>query len=91
MPDYSDHHSKIGRRGGLTRAALGTNEEGRKAAAQAARMARYDAMIPADITDDTERARRRDLLLRADMAELGRRSALARSGGRRRQPKRDAA
>lgn len=83
MPDYTNHHRQIGRSGGLTRAARQTNEDGRKAAAQAARMARYDAQIPADVTDPVERARRRDMLLRADMAELGRRSALARSGGNR--------
>ncbi|TDC25946.1 hypothetical protein E1211_30540 [Micromonospora sp. 15K316] len=78
MAEATTHHQQIGRIGGLRRAALRTNEEGRKAAAQAARMARYDAQVPADITDETERARIRALLLRADMAELARRSAVKR-------------
>ena len=91
MADYSKHHRQIGAVGGMRRAARLTNEDGRKAAAQAARMARYDAMIPPEITDDKERARRRDLLLRADMQELARRSAIARSKGGTRKPRRDAA
>lgn len=78
MPDYSRHHQQVGRIGGLTRAALGTNEEGRKAAAQAARMKRYLDKVPADVTDPDERARRAHLLLRADMSNLGRRSGIAR-------------
>lgn len=93
MPDYTSHHRQIGSVGGLRRAAMQTNEDARKAAAQAARMARYDAQIPADVTDPVERARRRDLLLRADMKELGRRSGLARRKGKPSQatPKSDAA
>lgn len=83
MPDYSNHHRQIGAIGGLIRAARQTNEDGRKAAAQAARMARFDKLIPADVTDPDERARRRNLLLKAEMRELARRSALARSGGRK--------
>ncbi|MFY1595416.1 hypothetical protein [Micromonospora sp. WMMD737] len=81
MPERLTHHQHIGRTGGLVRAARQTNEAGRKAAAQAARMARYDAQIPDDITDPVERARRCDLLLRAEMAERGRQSALARRNG----------
>ncbi|MFC0504280.1 hypothetical protein [Micromonospora costi] len=79
MSEVSRHHQQIGKVGGLRRAARRTNEAGRKAAAQAARMARYDAQIPSEITDEVERARLRDALLRADMAELARRSAVKRS------------
>lgn len=79
MADYSKHHQQAGRVGGLTRAARGTNEAGRKAAAQSARMRRFDAQIPADITDEAERARRRNLLLRAEMANLARLSAAKRA------------
>lgn len=75
MREVSRHHQQIGRIGGLRRAARRTNEDARKAAAQAARMARYDAQIDPAITDEAERARLRDLLLRADMADLARRSA----------------
>lgn len=94
MPDYTNHHQQIGSIGGLRRAAMQTNEDTRKAAAQAARMARYDAQVPADVTDPVERARRRDLLLRADMKELGRRSGISRrkgKPGRQGTPKSDAA
>ncbi|MCX5066586.1 hypothetical protein OOJ91_11930 [Micromonospora lupini] len=81
MPERSRHHQQIGSMGGLTRAALKTNEDGRKAAAQAARMRRYDAKVPAHITDPVERAQAADLLMRADMKNLGRLSGLARSKG----------
>jgi len=72
---YSKHHVMAGRIGGLTRAARQTNEADRKEAAARARMRRYDALVPAEITDPDERARRRDLLLRADMTRLAKRSA----------------
>lgn len=82
MADYSRHHQLIGRVGGLTRAALRTNEDARKKAARAARLRRYDARVPADITDPIERAKAIDLLMRADMANLGRKSGIARRGGK---------
>lgn len=75
MADYSKHHAQAGKIGGLTRAALGTNEEGRKAAVERGRMARFDAMVPDSVTDPAERARRAYLLLRAEMSRLAKRSA----------------
>jgi hypothetical protein len=75
MPDYSNHHRLAGRIGGLTRAARGTNEEHRKSRAKAGFMARFYAQVPAHITDDVERARRADLLMRAHMAGISKRSA----------------
>lgn len=79
MADYSDHHARAGKLGGLVRAARGTNEEGRKAAAASARMRKYDAQIPDSVTDPVERARRAHLLLRADMTRLAYKSAAKRT------------
>jgi hypothetical protein len=76
LPDqYSKHHARAGRIGGIVRGALKTNEEGRKAAARRTRMSKYDDMIPPGVTDPVDRARRRDALLRADMVRLAKKSA----------------
>lgn len=75
MADYSNHHSLAGRIGGLTRSALKTNEEHRKARAKAGFMRRFLDQIPADITDEVERARCAQLLLRAHMAGIAKKSA----------------
>ena len=85
MADYSQHHSRAGRAGGLTRAALQTNEAGRIAAAASARMARYDAQVPDHITDPVKRAQAAHLLMRAHMTKLAKKSAEKRA---RPQPQR---
>lgn len=81
MADYSNHHKLAGRQGGLMRAALGTNDEHRKSRAKQGFMARFYAMVPADITDEAERARSANLFMRAHMASLAKASA-----DRRRKP-----
>lgn len=75
MTDYSNHHQLAGRIGGLTRAALGTNEQHRKDRAAEGRMKRFLDQVPAEITDETERARRAHLLMRAFMARIAKKSA----------------
>ena len=85
MADFSNHHSLAGRIGGLRRAALGTNEDHRKERAKAGFMQRFLDQVPADITDDVERARRAQLLLRAHMAGITKKSA-----DKRRKPRRAA-
>lgn len=75
MADYSKHHARAGKIGGLTRAALKTNEEGRKAAAAEGRMRRFFEQVPAHITDPVERAQAAQLLQRAHMSSLAKRSA----------------
>lgn len=64
-----------GRIGGLTRAALGTNEEHRKQRAAEGRMKRFLDQIPAEITDEDERMRRALLLQRAHMVRIAQTSA----------------
>jgi hypothetical protein len=78
MSDYSSHHSLAGKIGGLTRAALGTNEEYRKARAAEGRMKRFLDQVPADVTDPTERMRRAELLQRAHMTRIAKKSAESR-------------
>lgn len=78
MPDYSQHHKRAGAIGGLTRAALGTNEEYRKQRAAEGRMRRFLDMLPAEVTDPIERARRAELLQRAHMTRIAKKSADAR-------------
>lgn len=75
MADYSKHHARAGKVGGLTRAARRTNEEGRKAAAARGRMARFFAEVPDHVTDEVERARLAHLAMRAHMSRLAKKSA----------------
>lgn len=79
MADYSKHHARAGKIGGLMRAARGTNEEGRKAAAERGRMARFFAEVPDSVTDPIERARRAHLAMRAHMSLLAKKSAESRA------------
>lgn len=81
MPERSTHHTMAGRIGGLTRAALGTNEQYRKDRAAEGRMRRFLDQIPADVTDPAERMRRAELLQRAHMSRIAKTSA-----DRRRKP-----
>ena len=82
MPDFSTHHRSAGRIGGLTRAALGTNEEFRKQRAAEGRMRRFLDQVPADVTDPVERTKRALLLQRAEMTRIAQKSA-----ERRRKPR----
>lgn len=85
MTENSSRHKLAGRIGGLTRAARKTNEQHRKDRAKAGFMARFHALVPAEITDPVERARRAELFMRAHMAAIGKKSADS-----RRKPKRAA-
>lgn len=80
MPDYSQHHRQAGRIGGLTRAALQTNEEHRKQRAAEGRMKRFLEQIPAEVTDPNERMTRALLLQKAHMQRIAMKSAAARRG-----------
>lgn len=77
----SEAHRRNGRIGGLTSAAVRTpeQEERRKAAAAAGRIRRYLDQVPAEITDETERMRRAQLLQRAHMQRIAAVSAKRRS------------
>lgn len=71
-------NQKIGKLGGLKRAALGTNEEHRKERAAAGRMKRFLDQVPAEITDPAERMRRALLLQKAHMQRIAMKSAAGR-------------
>lgn len=75
MADYTKHHAQIGKVGGLVRGALKTNEEARKAAAAEGRMRRFFEQVPDHITDPVERAKAANLLQRAHMSSLAKKSA----------------
>lgn len=75
MADYSKHHARAGKKGGIVRGVLKTNEEGRKAAAAEGRMRRFFEQVPAHITDPVERAQAAEQLQRAHMVGLAKRSA----------------
>ncbi|MFF0821165.1 hypothetical protein ACFYUR_12340 [Micromonospora haikouensis] len=75
MADYTKHHAQAGKIGGLVRAARKTNEDARKAAAAEGRMRRFFEQVPDHITDPVERAKAADLLQRAHMSSLAKRSA----------------
>lgn len=78
MPEPRTNHKVIGRIGGLTRAALGTNEQYRKDRAAEGRMRRFLDQVPAEVTDPAERLRRAQLLQRAHMSRIAMKSAEAR-------------
>ena len=67
-----------GRIGGLRRAAREVDPKAAAERGQRGLAARFDAQVPAEITDPTERARRVALLRRAHMADLARKSAQSR-------------
>lgn len=85
MADYSKHHARAGKIGGLMRGVKKTNEEARKAAATEGRMRRFYAMVPDHITDDVERARLAHLAQRAHMSRLAKKSAETRTKAPARQ------
>lgn len=68
-----------GRIGGLRRAARDLDPKATGQRGQRGLAAPWDAQVPAEITDPAERARRIDLLRRAHMADLARKSAKART------------
>ncbi|MFI1194015.1 hypothetical protein ACH4T9_12270 [Micromonospora sp. NPDC020750] len=79
MADYTKHHTQAGKIGGLVRGALKTNEAVRKAAAAEGRMRRFFEQVPAHITDPVERAQAANLLQRAHMSRLAKKSAEGRT------------
>lgn len=78
MPDYSKHHQQAGAIGGLVRAARKTNEDYRKARAAEGRMRRFLAQVPDEITDPVERMKSAQLLQRAHMKRIAKKSAESR-------------
>ncbi|MDM4721119.1 hypothetical protein QTQ03_16500 [Micromonospora sp. WMMA1363] len=68
-----------GRIGGLRRAARDLDPTATARSGQRGLTARFDAQVPAEITDPAERARRIGLLRRAHMADLAHKSAKARA------------
>ncbi len=74
MADHN-HHQQAGRIGGLTRAALQTNEDYRKQRAAEGRMRRFLNQVPAHITDPAERMKSAELLQRAEMTRIAKKSA----------------
>lgn len=79
MADYTNHHKQAGKKGGIIRGVLKTNEESRKAAAAEGRMRRFYEAVPAHITDPVERARAASALQRAHMVGLAKKSAEGRT------------
>jgi hypothetical protein len=79
VADYTDHHARAGKLGGMTRALRKTNEEGRKEAARRGRMARFEAQVPDSVTDPVERARLVDLAMRLHMTRMAQASAQKRA------------
>lgn len=75
MPDYSKHHQQAGRIGGMVRAALKTNEDYRKERAAEGRMRRFLEQVPAEITDPVERMKSAEMLQRAHMTRIAKKSA----------------
>lgn len=75
MADHTGHHKLAGAIGGLTRAALKTNEDYRKQQAAEGRMRRFLEMVPAEITNPIERQRSAELLQRAHMSRIAKKSA----------------
>ena len=67
-----------GRIGGLTRAARATTPQSITAAARDARWQRYLDQVPEFVTDPGDRARRAELLRRADMVRMSMKAAKAR-------------
>lgn len=78
VAEHSKHHRQAGAIGGLTRAALKTNEDYRLARAAEGRMRRFLEMVPAEITDPVERMKSAQLLQRAHMTRIAKKSAAVR-------------
>jgi hypothetical protein len=76
--DLSQVRATAGRIGGLTRWAKELDPTAATAPARAAFLRRFDAQVPAEITDPDERTRRAEKLMRAHMIRLSDRAARAR-------------